>query len=1607
MNINEEIFRSLYLELDNNKEALNTSSLLFDKAVNGTMDSRLKIGVINGKISSIETSFIKLKKENSENIDLSMNVKRYFDDLSNVLNMKIGTLSGEIPFSMYNDRDGISWIEKNMNKIEEQKANKATEFNNENIDIDALLEYYPDFKNYLEKFEKEYPFLKKLSAEGKKKLYEEAYYIYLTSQLNSNYYVNRDEILEIKKEQESLNISFSAISNVDAQSWSKEYKEKVKTTITGEGFDFIEYHQRYEYLVNKNYNDLTKEEMVEYDALDENINYIGEIAFKIKKNEDKLKAYGINSISIVNELESAYQSIKQTESSFVYGYIKYTNDFDEFVESRNNDYDYSFKHNGFREYSKYVNDDQRKIFDYLSINYGRESAENYYKSNLEEDFIIAKGVDEAYSYLEKINDENVFLQSGITAWEGLQDGFEGYFRNVGNMFAPTKKISSDDVKIQLIMKAFEGKILTDTLGEDRAKEVLEKLEKGEYTKDDIIKILNNEGKDYNSVLDGYVFNDENIKNSILKNMYTTSMVVGNMLPAMIAGKISAVVLKTTAFANLPVGTILTGISSGGSARNNALIDGYSEGEALAYSLVTGATTGLLEYYLSPFEGIGKNSVKFDSKTIMGVFRKFGLSAVSNVTEEIIEDSVQTLLIDNIMLGKTVTVDEFLDSSWETIKTAIMVSAFMGVPSITLNLGKIGSEKIANIKINSENMSKIADIFKIEDRTLRNQKLIELGGAFGIVAPGFELPNQNTEKLANTLRNLSKSFVLKFEGLFKNSDSSSYDIKDIVDSFNQMSQIDQINYIKNSDASIISGLFTDSNIYKKYSFEIDSKIIEFQDIFFGITNIVKNVESIINNENILNNLSNSNLLILISKSRKNVNELVIKEVEKRISNEVDLFSTAQKTTDPWVATYNSLYNSLKNLPLELSKRIKEFYTNKPVHSVVASLVEKYPKFDIYQQHFLSRLIKEGKIDSTGINALNRLFEQHPGNLDTFNFEILDSRVINALGEEYVLDVGKYDYISFNLMSIFNNQNLFDSFSKLITKLKTDNSLKTFSLKNRKLINFFFLNQVQLSELNSNVILDSAFVNYVLKFYKGNLSTLNYVDIDFTLDFEKEYAKKADETFIKAYNDFINTITKLKSKEYIEQKREELIEHYKSMGYSDIQLNKFIDAINQNVQKLTDLDIKSYEGIASIELLSKLKNLYFQKYFSITQKEAEIFVKKYGNDLNQISGNLAYKSILSVIDTMKKVINLDNVEEIVKIYNNQLFSFNSEEMLYIDDVASNAYTTSYEQQLKDTNRNLKTNMEVGNSRLVNYNGNSVVVVDAPESFSFFVHSSDTGYVVNKELINDSFIETWNVDHNPKTHGLSTSFITQSNIGSAPVLGNGVLYAFSEVAAENIFGMGTTDINGNIADYGFSSGKDQEYYSPQNISQETVRIYNEFVIDRSSSKPNYIILYTDSTETGKQNAYKAASEWNIPIVEIDKIKLASSQRGIIDDIVEIFDETKDVKTIESALKLYEANATGYGLNSKPINESTTLENGVVKEEISQIFDPTKINTSIESFIQESINSKNPENLEGLIEVLEEMNAKYERANEFRNTQLPNSNPLIDYNKYINEINNILGGV
>ena len=59
-----------------------------------------------------------------------------------------------------------------------------------------------------------------------------------------------------------------------------------------------------------------------------------------------------------------------------------------------------------------------------------------------------------------------------------------------------------------------------------------------------------------------------------------------------------------------------------------------------------------------------------------------------------------------------------------------------------------------------------------------------------------------------------------------------------------------------------------------------------------------------------------------------------------------------------------------------------------------------------------------------------------------------------------------------------------------------------------------------------------------------------------------------------------------------------------------------------------------------------------------------------------------------------------------------------------------------------------------------------------------------LINNEInsldikINDSYIDSWNTNYNSKVHGLSTSFITQSNLGSAPVIGQGVLYAFTNV-------------------------------------------------------------------------------------------------------------------------------------------------------------------------------------------------------------------------------------
>ena len=289
---------------------------------------------------------------------------------------------------------------------------------------------------------------------------------------------------------------------------------------------------------------------------------------------------------------------------------------------------------------------------------------------------------------------------------------------------------------------------------------------------------------------------------------------------------------------------------------------------------------------------------------------------------------------------------------------------------------------------------------------------------------------------------------------------------------------------------------------------------------------------------------------------------------------------------------------------------------------------------------------------------------------------------------------------------------------------------------------------------------------------------------------------------------------------------------------------------------------------------------------------------------------------------------------------------------------------------------------------------------------VHSSDSGFVVGeKQLVNEDYVDSWKYIANPKTHGLSTSYISDTNMGSAPVQGKGVLYGFYNLKANDIFAMAPYDVNSNIANYGYSTGNQQIFISAENMSKNTMRVYNEFLISREKSTPSCIIVYNDSSQVAFENAYKASSDWlkhgyEVPVVVINKSKVATNQVQIINNLLVNFKRTKEFNQLKQAIELYESNTAGLYMNR--VEGTSVIEsfNLINNSSLQDVYNPSNLKGTIESIIETGDKEQN----KILLNILREINDRYAITNEKGTKYISKTKSLLDIEIYIEQIEAIL---
>lgn len=348
--------------------------------------------------------------------------------------------------------------------------------------------------------------------------------------------------------------------------------------------------------------------------------------------------------------------------------------------------------------------------DFLRETRGEEAVDAY-NDAIEDKLNRINGRIEADEFLASITDGNGEIDYNAwntlrTGGKGVLMGIENFGEGIVNVFTSEAMISDNQYAQMYILEAISNtsgayinqlaQTILEEKGDEAATEFINNMidvTTGEINLDYAKNILTEE--EYTK-LEYKVKKD---KETILDDAFQLGISFGNMLPSMALTLVLSSSGAAPAATSL-VGNVLMGMSAGGNAKNQALIQGSSLASANLYGLCSGLSETGLGYLIGniPFLNTKANL------SFRGIFKEGA--------EEFLQEYVDAGL-RSIILGETINLDEL---SQDAIKSFV----YGALISFGTNTAVMGSKLIINGK--SVELNNLAD-FKAFFQILNNSGIL--------------------------------------------------------------------------------------------------------------------------------------------------------------------------------------------------------------------------------------------------------------------------------------------------------------------------------------------------------------------------------------------------------------------------------------------------------------------------------------------------------------------------------------------------------------------------------------------------------------------------------------------------------------------------------------------------------------------------------------------------------------------------------------------------------------------------------------------------------------------------------------------------------------------
>lgn len=371
------------------------------------------------------------------------------------------------------------------------------------------------------------------------------------------------------------------------------------------------------------------------------------------------------------------------------------------------------------------------------------------------------------------------------------------------------------------------------------------------------------------------------------------------------------------------------------------------------------------------------------------------------------------------------------------------------------------------------------------------------------------------------------------------------------------------------------------------------------------------------------------------------------------------------------------------------------------------------------------------------------------------------------------------------------------------------------------------------------------------------------------------------------------------------------------------------------------------------IDERKEALCNKFFSISFYEAERLVEQYA-DFDKIEGCPEEKMVM---EQLKRLVEITDYKNLDVMYREDSAKYDAKAMIKMESTIREIYSKMYIEKFNETRYQIKEQTP----EYIEYNGKKIPKLKLTGEAHVLIHSSDTGFKGNKELKNESFKKTWEEKDDFSHHIIATTHVDNAFHGVAPINENGVYYVFLPDNSENLNLMGNSDIDSHVRSSNYLAVY-AKFLTPNSMDKASRRVYQEFGIE--DSVPDAIAIYDDMSEKLKENAYRAAIEFNIPIIWYSKREIAEKQKESLLEMIGSFDKSKDknVNDLITILSTYETNKAGWLLNREE-QEDDSLTQTIDNSQLLDIFSSldSTIRETIENYIKYA--SQNQNDSKGLI--------------------------------------------